>query len=218
MQELSAVGGALERETAGVRESQAEASLLLLRHAEVAVRSFLSLRPRFIAAQAHMYDFYSGMPAKPSPFLQQTVMRYAVCFFCFNSRYRRLSALPISPGACLENSTGVQLLCATQSSYSLSDGIYLLWTAFSRFENQLAEYRQRIEEMERLLLVNTEKENSYGSQLSLLQSLPSVMTNVHDFFIHVAAEVSMFQGLTSNHYHPLFVCYFSIAYTWALNP
>lgn len=55
----------------------------------------------------------------------------------------------------------------------------------------MAEYRQRIEEMERLLLVNTEKENSYGSQLSLLQSLPSVMTNVHDFFIHVAAEVCM---------------------------
>ncbi|KAG0617157.1 hypothetical protein M758_5G168700 [Ceratodon purpureus] len=132
LQELSAVGGAIERETAGVRENQAEASLLLLRHAEVAVRSFLSLRPRFIAAQAQLYDFYSGLPAKPSPFLQQTVIR---------------------------------------------------------FENQLVEYRQRIEEMERLLLVNTEKENSYGSQLSLLQSLPSVMTNVHDFFIHVAAEV-----------------------------
>ena len=65
-----------------------------------------------------------------------------------------------------------------------------------RFENQLVEYRQRIEEMERLLLVNTEKENSYGSQLSLLQSLPSVMINVHDFFIHVAAEVSDFH-LTS---------------------
>lgn len=132
LQELSAVGGAIERETAGVRENQADASLQLLRHAEMAVRSFLSLRPRFIAAQAQLYDFYSGMPARPSPFLQQTVIR---------------------------------------------------------FENQMAEYRQRIEEMERLLLVNTEKENSYGSQLSLLQSLPSVMTNVHDFFIHVAAEV-----------------------------
>lgn len=77
MQELSAVGGALERETTGVRENQAEASLLLLRHAEVAVRSFLSLRPRFIAAQAQLYEFYSGMPVKPSPFLQQTVMRYS---------------------------------------------------------------------------------------------------------------------------------------------
>lgn len=78
MQELSAVGGAIERETVGVRESQAEASLLLLRHAEVAVRSFLSLRPRFIAAQAQLYDFYSGLPARPSPFLQQTVIRYLV--------------------------------------------------------------------------------------------------------------------------------------------
>ena len=85
----------------------------------------------------------------------------------------------------------------------------LPWTVFSRFENQLVEYRQRIEEMERLLLVNTEKENSYGSQLSLLQSLPSVMTNVHDFFIHVAAEVSTFQC-----YRPTIVPYFGTICTW----
>ena len=83
-QELSAVGGAIERERAGVRENQAETSLLLLRHAEVAVRSFLSLRPRFIAAQAQLYDFYSGLPAKPSPFLQQTVIRYPVLLLSRN--------------------------------------------------------------------------------------------------------------------------------------
>lgn len=133
-QELSAIGGAIEREAVGVRENQAEASVLLLRQAEVAVRSFLSLRPRFIAAQTQFYDFYSGLPGRPSPFLQQTV---------------------------------------------------------ARFENQVAEYRQRIEELERLLLASVdEKDNGYGSQqMSLLQSLPTVMTNVHDFFIHVAAEV-----------------------------
>lgn len=71
--------------------------------------------------------------------------------------------------------------------------------AFPRFENTLAEYRQRIEEMEKLLLVNTERENGHGSQLSLVQSLPSVMTNVHDFFIHVAAEVRMLQSLFCLH-------------------
>ncbi|CAK9205273.1 unnamed protein product [Sphagnum jensenii] len=132
MQELGAVGDAVEREAAGVREGQGEASLQLLRHAEVAVRSFLLLRPRFAAAQAQLYDFYSGPPAKPSMFLQQTV---------------------------------------------------------ARFEHQLSEYRQRVEELERLLLASSDKEPNFGSQLSLLQSLPTVMTNVHDFFIHVAAEV-----------------------------
>ncbi|CAM6016524.1 unnamed protein product [Sphagnum balticum] len=132
MQELGAVGDAVEREAAGVREGQGEASLQLLRHAEVAVRSFLLVRPRFAAAQAQLYDFYSGPPAKPSMFLQQTV---------------------------------------------------------ARFEHQLSEYRQRVEELERLLLASSDKEPNFGSQLSLLQSLPTVMTNVHDFFIHVAAEV-----------------------------
>jgi nucleoporin p58/p45 len=105
-----------------------------LQHAEVAVRSFLLLRPRFAAAQAQLYDFYSGPPAKPSMFLQQTV---------------------------------------------------------ARFEHQLSEYRQRVEELERLLLASSDKEPNFGSQLSLLQSLPTVMTNVHDFFIHVAAEVNV---------------------------
>lgn len=76
MQELAAVGGALERETAGVRENQAPASIQLLRNAEVAVRTFLSLRPRFVAAHGQMYDFYSGVPQRPSPFLLQTVARY----------------------------------------------------------------------------------------------------------------------------------------------
>lgn len=134
VQELGAVGDAVEREAAGVREGQGEASLQLLRHAEVAVRSFLLLRPRFAAAQAQLYDFYSGPPAKPSMFLQQTV---------------------------------------------------------ARFEHQLSEYRQRVEELERLLLASSDKEPNFGSQLSLLQSLPTVMTNVHDFFIHVAAEVNI---------------------------
>ncbi|KAF9607119.1 hypothetical protein IFM89_032235 [Coptis chinensis] len=32
-------------------------------------------------------------------------------------------------------------------------------------------------------------ENSSGTDSSLLQSLPKVMSNVHDFFVHVAAKV-----------------------------
>ena len=133
----------------------------MLRNTEVAVRSFMMIRPRFIhpnkgaasnatLSQASgaivapsassqpiattvvpLFDFYSGLPKKPSPFLQQTV---------------------------------------------------------ARFEKYLSECRQWIEELEQLLLVDSDR-NSLNSSSSLLQSLPKVMSNVHDFFVHVAAKV-----------------------------
>lgn len=131
----------------------------MLRNTEVAVRSFMILRPRFLhqnktsgvtapsqpsgaTAQASsgqpsgnsmvpVIDFYSGLQKKPSPFLQQTV---------------------------------------------------------ARFEKYLSECRQWIEELEQLLLLDSGK-NSFNSSSSLLQSLPKVMTNVHDFFVHVASKV-----------------------------
>lgn len=134
----------------------------MLRNTEVAVRSFMMLRPRFLhsnvgaatsasvpspatgAVVAHasanqpvatsimpVFDFYSGLPRKPSPFLQQTV---------------------------------------------------------ARFEKYIAECRQWIEELEQLILLDSDR-NSFNSSSSLLQSLPKVMANVHDFFVHVAAKV-----------------------------
>ncbi|GER29544.1 hydroxyproline-rich glycoprotein family protein [Striga asiatica] len=67
----------------------------MLRNTEVAVGSFMMLRPRFlhqnqgatstqtsggsqaaVNAMVQVYDFYSGLPKKPSPFLQQTVTRF----------------------------------------------------------------------------------------------------------------------------------------------
>ncbi|XP_071711179.1 nuclear pore complex protein NUP58-like isoform X2 [Rutidosis leptorrhynchoides] len=120
----------------------------MLRNTEIAVRSFLMLRSKFIktsagtsqpsaaatpstAAMVPVYDFYSGMPRKPSPYLLQTV---------------------------------------------------------ARFEKYLAECRQWIEELEQLLLLESNK-NALNSNSSLLQSLPKVMANVHDFFVYVAAKV-----------------------------
>lgn len=130
----------------------------MLRNTEVAVRSFMILRPRFLhpnttsasnppiatsqapptaASQPSVnplgpvYDFYSGIPKKPSPFLQQTV---------------------------------------------------------ARFEKYLCECRQWVEELEQLLHLDSEK-RSLNSNSSLLESLPKVLSNVHDFFIHVAAKV-----------------------------
>lgn len=58
----------------------------------------------------------------------------------------------------------------------------------ARFEKYLTECSQRIEELEQLLLVDNDRFalNSTGSSL---QSIPNIMSNVHDFFIHVAAKV-----------------------------
>ncbi|CAL0311532.1 unnamed protein product [Lupinus luteus] len=114
----------------------------MLRNTEVAVRSFMMLRPRFLhpsggasgataTSIVPVFDFYSGLPRKPSPFLQQTVLR---------------------------------------------------------FEKYIGECHQWIEELEQLLLLHSER-NASSNGSSLLQSLPKVTKNVHDFFVHVAAKV-----------------------------
>ncbi|KAI3452075.1 hypothetical protein Pfo_008740 [Paulownia fortunei] len=161
VQELGGVSIAMERQKATLQELMTVVKDML-RNTEVAVRSFMMLRPRFLhqnkaalagatvpsqpsgatttqtSSSQHaansmvpVLDFYSGLPKKPSPFLQQTV---------------------------------------------------------ARFEKYLSECRQWIEELEQLLLIDSEK-NSFNPSSSLLQSLPKVLANVHDFFVHVAAKV-----------------------------
>ncbi|GAV86958.1 hypothetical protein CFOL_v3_30384 [Cephalotus follicularis] len=161
VQELGGISTAMERQKALLQELMAVVKDIL-RNTEVAVRSFMMLRPRFLhpykggalnpiapsqapgstatpgssnpqacASVVPVFDFYSGLPKKPSPFLQQTV---------------------------------------------------------ARFEKYLGECRQWIEELEQLLLLDSDS-NSSNHVPSLFQSLPKVMSNVHDFFIHVAAKV-----------------------------
>ncbi|KAH9306634.1 hypothetical protein KI387_011038, partial [Taxus chinensis] len=158
--ELGGNNTAVEREKVLLQELMSVVNGML-RNAEVAVRSFMIIQPRFIRPAASsnaqppttasaptnfpnltasqmstsvtsMMDFYSGFPKKPSPFLQQTV---------------------------------------------------------AKFERQLTECRQWIEELERLLLPASDDTRGSSSDPSLLQSLPSVISNIHDFFIYVAAEV-----------------------------
>ncbi|KAL3833384.1 hypothetical protein ACJIZ3_008120 [Penstemon smallii] len=158
VQELGGISISMERQKATLQELMTVVKDML-RNTEVAVRSFMILQPRFShqnkaaatsatqssgaivpqtsTAQAAansivpVFDFYSGLPKKPSPFLQQTV---------------------------------------------------------ARFEKDLSQYRQWIEELEQLLLLDSEK-NSFDQNSSLLQSLPKVMENVHGFFVHVASKV-----------------------------
>ncbi|XP_048427341.1 nuclear pore complex protein NUP58 isoform X2 [Pyrus x bretschneideri] len=160
LQELGGIGTSMDREKAVLHELMAIVKDML-RNSEVAVRSFMILRPRFLHPNAGgtsnatapsqapgatvppgsssqptttsivpVFDFYNGIPRKPSPFLQQTI---------------------------------------------------------ARFEKYLVECSQWIEELEQLLLDS--ERNSANDRSSLLQSLPNVMKNVHDFFVHVAAKL-----------------------------
>uniref|UniRef100_A0A7N0ZT47 Nucleoporin p58/p45 n=1 Tax=Kalanchoe fedtschenkoi TaxID=63787 RepID=A0A7N0ZT47_KALFE len=153
VQELGGISSSVDRQKAMLQELMTSVKDLL-RNTEIAVRSFMMLRPRFIhsnpgaitsttaapgttsnssqpvnTSMMAVYDFYNGVPKKPSPFLQHTV---------------------------------------------------------SRFEKYLGECRQWIEEIEQLVLLNSDRNQDSHS---LLQSLPKVMSNVHDFFVHVAAKV-----------------------------
>lgn len=155
VQELGGISTAMDRQRLLLQDLTANVKDML-RNTEIAVRSFIMLRSKFqhpkktsaitsqpsgattttttqptTSAMVPVYDFYSGMPRKPSPFLQQTV---------------------------------------------------------ARFDKYLAECRQWIEELEQLLLLESNK-NASNSNSSLLQSLPKVMSNVHDFFVYVAAKV-----------------------------
>ncbi|CAK7339447.1 unnamed protein product [Dovyalis caffra] len=162
IQELGGISTSMERQKALLQELMTNVKDML-RNTEMAVRSFIMLRPRFLHSNAligasnatapsqpsgttamagspsqptsssivPVFDFYSGLPKKPSPFLQQTV---------------------------------------------------------ARFEKYLGECRQWIEELEQLLLLDSDRNSSHPGS-SLLQSLPKVMSNVHDFFVHVAAKV-----------------------------
>ncbi|XP_038702567.1 nuclear pore complex protein NUP58 isoform X2 [Tripterygium wilfordii] len=159
VQELGSISTAMEQQKALLHELMTNVKVML-RNTEVAIRSFTMLRPRFahpnvggassatapsqapgtvtpgstvqqsVTSIVPLFDFYSGLPKKPSPFLQQTV---------------------------------------------------------ARFEKYLGECRQWIEELEQLLFLDSDRNSSNPG--ALLQSLPKVMSNVHDFFVHVAAKV-----------------------------
>ncbi|KAG7034363.1 Nuclear pore complex protein NUP58, partial [Cucurbita argyrosperma subsp. argyrosperma] len=161
VQELGGISTSTEHQKVLLQELMTTAKGMLW-NTEVAIRSFMKIRPRFLnqseggasnstappqvsgatspigssgqptsTSIAPVFDFYSGLPSKPSPFLQQTV---------------------------------------------------------SRFEKYLGECRQWIEELEQFLALDSNRSAS-NSSTSLFHSLPKIMSNVHEFFVHVAAKV-----------------------------
>lgn len=148
----------MEREKVSLQDLIASVNKLIW-DTEFAIRSYLMLRSRFIRQSvttasnvasgnpntglrlvskqnnqladsytAPVSDFYSGIPKRPSIFMEQTT---------------------------------------------------------TKFEKYLSECYQWIEEVQQLVMMENGRRGS-----NALESLPQVMFNVHDFFIHVAAKVS----------------------------
>lgn len=160
-QELGGISIAMERQKATL---QALMTVVkdMLRNTEVAVRSFMMLRPRFLH-QNKASPAGASAPSQPSG---AAVTQTSSSQPAGNSMAPVLdfySGLPKKPSPFLHQTV-------------------------ARFEKYLSECRQWIEELEQLLLLDSEK-HSFNSSSSLLQSLPKVLANVHDFFVHVAAKV-----------------------------
>ncbi|MQL85637.1 hypothetical protein Taro_018157 [Colocasia esculenta] len=157
--ELGGISIAMDGEKVSAQELMTSVKNMM-RNTEFAVRSFMILHPRFLhtrtaitsngtvgsqtggatstsnppiqpaASSTQPFDFYSGVPKRPSPFFTNTV---------------------------------------------------------AEFEKYLAECRRWIEELEQLLHVDTK--NTFPTMGTSLESLPSVLSNVYDYFIYVAAKV-----------------------------
>ncbi|CAN6204638.1 unnamed protein product [Urochloa humidicola] len=141
-QELGGTTTVMEREKASIQELMTVVNEMMW-NAEFAIRSYMMLRPRFVrpgagvanggssnpsaGANQAVVDFYSGVPKRPSLFMQQTV---------------------------------------------------------NRFECYLAECCKWILELEQLVQMENNKRSSDS-----LESLPKVMSNVHDYFIYVTSKV-----------------------------
>ncbi|PWZ13210.1 Nuclear pore complex protein NUP58 [Zea mays] len=152
VQELGGTTTVMEREKASIQELMNVVNEMMW-NAEFAIRSYLMLRPRFTRTGAGVanggssnpsagapsnqpvLDFYSGVPKRPSIFMQRTV---------------------------------------------------------NRFECYLAECCKWIGELEQLVQIETNKISSDS-----LDSLPKVMSNVHDYFIYVASKLTTPFGTAS---------------------
>lgn len=74
--------------------------------------------------------------------------------------------------------SGFPFMIARPSSFMLK--------TLARFDQYLTKISQQIVELEQLVQPTSEFSSS---SVSSLQSIPRIMSNVHDFFIHVAAKV-----------------------------
>ncbi|KAJ7558473.1 hypothetical protein O6H91_04G041000 [Diphasiastrum complanatum] len=171
-QELGGVGIAVDRERASLEELMKVAKDML-RNTEVAVRSFMILRHRFPRKTSSTLGS-GGTSEATSTGGSTSTSTVGIPAPAYAPPYVDFyTGIPLKPSPFLHNTT-------------------------SRFEHLMSEYWQWVGELERLLLTANEENGRAGSDQSVLQSLLTVMANVHDFFIYVAAEVeSLHQQLES---------------------
>ncbi|CAN4082844.1 unnamed protein product [Withania somnifera] len=146
IQELGGISTSMERQKAILQELMTVVKYML-RNTELAVRSFMMLRPRFLHQSA-----------------------------------------PAAASATAPSQASGATVAPTTSSQAQATPNAPIFDFYTRFEKYLVECRQWVEELEQLMVLDSDR-NSMNSSSSLLQSLPKVMSNVHDFFVHVAAKV-----------------------------
>ncbi|KAG1368560.1 Nuclear pore complex protein NUP58 [Cocos nucifera] len=157
LQELGGITTAIEREKISVQELLKNVNDMMW-HTEFAVRSYMMLRPRFLR---------QNVPAASGVSPTSQTVSVAVT----SGQTNQLMTSTISPS--FEFYSGIPK----------RPSLFMHHTAV-RFEKYLTECCQWIEELEQLLLMDTDKTSSNS-----LEALPKVMSNVHDYFIHVAAKV-----------------------------
>lgn len=160
-QELGGVSTAMERQKALLQELMATVKDML-RNTEVSVRSFTMLRPCFL--HSNMGSASNATAPSQAPGATSTPGPSAQpTSTSMVPVFYFYNGLPKKPSPFLQN-TG------------------------ARFEKYLGDCHQWIAELEQLLHLSSDR-NSINHASSLLQSLPKVMSDVHDFFVHVAVKV-----------------------------
>ncbi|XP_075498657.1 nuclear pore complex protein NUP58-like isoform X2 [Primulina tabacum] len=160
MQELGGISIAIDRQKAILQKLMTVVKDML-RNTEGAVRSFMILQPRFL----HQNKTAAASASAPSQTLGAMTTQTSSGHAAANNLLPVLdfySGVPKKPSPFLHQTV-------------------------DRFEKYISECRQWIEELEQLLFLD--EKNSCNPSSSLLQSLPKVLANVHDYFVHVAAKV-----------------------------
>lgn len=167
VQELGGINTTMDRQKAVLHELMVVVKDML-RNSETAVRSFMMLQPRFphskpgggAGAVGGSQSSQAPQGANPAPASSgQQQQQQAVTSVVQVSDFYR--GIPRKPTVFLQQTV-------------------------ARFEKYIGECRQWVEELEQLLALDSDK---FSRHVSLLESLPKVISNVHDFFVHVAAKV-----------------------------
>jgi nucleoporin p58/p45 len=134
----------MEREKASIQELMTVVNEMMW-NTEFAMRSYMMLRPSFVRPGAGVANGGSSNPSAGAPPNQPVVYFY--------------SGVPKRPSVFMQHTV-------------------------NRFECYLAECCKWISELEQLVQTENNKRSSDS-----LESLPKVMSNVHDYFIYVTSKV-----------------------------